>query len=70
MANASDQLTAKNASSAMGAGSAELTIRLKKAYDQANMDAQTNGQSAPGWPAWLESQGYGLDGNGLVFKRQ
>lgn len=68
MPNASDLMAPFHASDAVGAGSAALTIKMKKEHDRMSEEAQVNGQSAPAWGPWLEQQGYGLDGKGLVYK--
>lgn len=70
MPSAADTLTAESASDAVGVGSAELTIQMKQRYDEASIALQMEGRAAPTWSEWLSANGFGLDQQGLVFKKQ
>ena len=67
---ASDMINPPKAAKEIGAGSPDLTIRMKKAYDNLNIQQQTDGADTAPWADWLDEQGYGLDAKGLVFKKK
>ena len=67
---ASDMMNPPKAARDMGLGSPDLTIKMKKAYDEFNMQQQMNGAQPAPWADWLDGQGYGLDAKGLVTQKK
>jgi len=70
---ASDTLEDKEkptANKELQTGNPALTVQKRKEYGAYNVDAQVNGDKTEPWPQWLESNGYGLDKSGHVYKKK
>lgn len=48
----------------MAGGAPGLTKQLKQLYDRQALMAQEQGQPAPDWPTWLQSNGFQLSPDG------
>lgn len=77
MGTAADQLIAKSARSQLTeptddgqVGDPVTTVKMRTKYTQYNADTQSSGQPADKWEDWLKSEGYGVDGQGQVYKKK
>lgn len=51
-------------------GDPKLTIKKRNEYTRYQVETQSEGQKPLDWPAWLDSEGFVIDGWGHVAKRE